>query len=719
MGTSATLRVQLDSIFAPSRVQRSALAPDGRHVAFAVNTGAALEIQIFPIGQPSSPVRVPVENDPRGEIQFLAWVSGDLLVASTRSSLLTSNASGGTLRRINTVFPPAPGIIPDPRALKPSARVMGILPESESILLEFSKPEEPPSDEPPDLSLVNLSVVRLNLRTQETKSLYEKTLLLPGGTVLNDAQGRPRIVFNRGTFPRRFEYFPADNAKSDGKSLDLVLPDREVFAFDVTPANLLGHRTFPLGFGADPNLLYFASNLQRNTYGIYQADLRTGKRTAVILEKDVVDLARLDAPWTQSPLVFDRATQTLAGVRIDGMEAYTHWLDPGLATVQAELDRKFPGRNVSVVEWDDARRHFLFTVSSSTDPGRSFLLDRTDGQCTEYLRHAHLDPDDANASTWFAFDSPAGARLTGYLTLPHASPVKKPGLVIWFHDGPLQRITPGFQREAQALAALGFAVAQINYRGSVGFGVRQFEALPDRIDRHPSDDAIAVIDWLASKYAFDAHRVATFGEGRGGFIALRALQLHPDAFRCAVAINADLNPARLPMTELEKKYFSYNATDAAKDSAARVERSTGATGVDFSMVEPGEFELSFGPRPGETKNYTLEAGSALKFSREFARLTAATAEKRSVGVDAHPELLTQPVFFLHDPGNLAAPIAPVRMLRETLRRRKTAPEYFELSPLYAQGDPAIRANAFLRIARFINASFYDYDVKIGEMTEKK
>lgn len=719
-GTAVPLRAQLDAIFAPLRVQSSALAPDGRHVAFAVNTGHALELQIFTVDQPAAPVKVPIENDPRGSTQFISWVSSDCVVVSTRSTLVTSNASGGALRRFNPATLPPEWLFREPRAPQPTFRVVGIAAEPDSVVLELTEPYQLNPEEPPDFSRSNVTVSRLNLRTWETKTLLKKLVSLPGGSTLADTTGQPRIFFDRGSSPRRFEYQPAEAVGTSWQPLDRVLTDRETFTSDVTPANLLGHRSIPLGFGSDPNLLYFASNLHRDTYGIYQADLRTGKRTAIILEKDVVDLANLEMPWLSSPLVFDRRTQALAGVKIAGMETYTHWIDPEIATVQAELDRKFTGRTVTLIEWDDARRHVLFTTSSSTDPGRSFLLDRNDGRCTEYLRHAQLAPEDANFSTWFAFDTPSGTRLTGYITLPHAAPVKKPGLVVWFHDGPLERLTPGFQREAQALAALGLAVVQINYRGSIGFGVRHGEALPDRVDREPADDAVAAIGELAKRYSLDDRRVAAMGEGRGGYLALRAMQLHPEAFRAGVAINADLDPA-LPVMN---QGYKFDALAGARKAAERIQGGTNegtpmTSTIDFDVIEPTEFEQSLGARSEPTKVYSLESGAAFRFSREFARLATASTERRKIAVTAYPEMLTQPVFLLHDPASLSAPISPVRALRETLKRRKTAPDYFELSPLYARGDPAIRANVFTRIARFINGSFYDFEVKIGETVEKK
>jgi dipeptidyl aminopeptidase/acylaminoacyl peptidase len=149
-----------------------------------------------------------------------------------------------------------------------------------------------------------------------------------------------------------------------------------------------------------------------------------------------------------------------------------------------------------------------------------------------------LAPESLSHSEPFAFVTPSGERLSGYITWPQSPTVAKPALLVWLHDGPWQRIEPGFQREAQALAAMGFAVAQIDYRGSAGHGRQWRESLRGRFDTAPLEDVQAAVAWLEERHTFDRKRVALVGEGYGGYLALRGLQRQPGAFRSAVSINA-------------------------------------------------------------------------------------------------------------------------------------------------------------------------------------
>jgi dipeptidyl aminopeptidase/acylaminoacyl peptidase len=78
----------------------------------------------------------------------------------------------------------------------------------------------------------------------------------------------------------------------------------------------------------------------------------------------------------------------------------------------------------------------------------------------------------------------------------------------------------------------------VNYRGSAGFGAKHRDAVKAGFDTVPIEDVRATVAWLVGRYPVHAKRVGLFGEGFGGYVALRAAQLFPDEFRCVVSINA-------------------------------------------------------------------------------------------------------------------------------------------------------------------------------------
>ena len=120
-------------------------------------------------------------------------------------------------------------------------------------------------------------------------------------------------------------------------------------------------------------------------------------------------------------MVFDSGQHTLVGVRFAGDEPGTHWLDPELADLQAHLEARFVPRTVEVVEWDAARTRFLLRVSRPEDPGRYFIYDRPNDRLVQFMRRTPwLEATSLNPGASFSFSTPAGIRLSGYVTLPRA-----------------------------------------------------------------------------------------------------------------------------------------------------------------------------------------------------------------------------------------------------------------------------------------------------------
>lgn len=368
------------------------------------------------------------------------------------------------------------------------------------------------------------------------------------GRMLYDRQGRPRILYTQPTdgSARNFQYFkPGDTVLEPNitpAGLDKVLGQPKAKEFLLSAANYFGERSYPLGFDFDPNVLYYASNVGRDTFGIYALNLTTKERTEVAPGIKGVDLASGDPEETDGILVFDESLKKLVGLRYATVRPRTLWLDPDLEALQARFEREDPRHTVEILSWDDARNRFLLRISNDDDPGALFLYHRAEDR-TELITSAApwLAQTPLNPATAFAFTTPAGVSLSGYLTLPNASKLKPPPLLIYLQGGLWDRAEPGFSRETEMLADLGVAVMRLNYRGSTGFGRSHLTAIQQGIDTIPSADLVAAVEWLDARSKIDRQRVILMGEGLGGYVALRALQLHPDIFRCGITVNAPTN----------------------------------------------------------------------------------------------------------------------------------------------------------------------------------
>jgi dipeptidyl aminopeptidase/acylaminoacyl peptidase len=100
---------------------------------------------------------------------------------------------------------------------------------------------------------------------------------------------------------------------------------------------------------------------------------------------------------------------------------------------------------------------------------------------------------------------------------------QRPPLLVLSHGGPTSHVSPRLSLDVAFWTSRGFAVADVNYRGSTGYGRAYREALRDRWGEVDVDDCTAVARWLVERGEVDAARLAIRGGSAGGFTTLAAL----------------------------------------------------------------------------------------------------------------------------------------------------------------------------------------------------
>jgi alpha-beta hydrolase superfamily lysophospholipase len=493
-----------------------------------------------------------------------------------------------------------------------------------------------------------------------------ETLVQDNEAALLDRQGHVRLTLpdtTRQSFPFRYSYLGA-RGRNRAKPLDGV---PGAAGFGVSPGSFFGERSIPLGFAEDPDLLYYASNLGRDTYGIYSLNLATGRRDALAMENPLYDL--IGPPTSAFPgaaaLIYDRYSHQLAGARFQATQRTVAWLRPDLQAVQAELEQAMPARSVEVLEWDEAGRRFLVAAEGPADPGAYYLYDRESRKLTEFARRAPwVDANQTYRTLPFAFTLADGTRLDGFVTIPRQPRIKPIPMVLLCPETPWARADPGYNREVHALAGMGFVVAQLSGRGAWGNGRQQREAITTGYDLVQVRDVISAVDALVRRFLINPRRVALLGRGHGGFIALRSVQERPDLFRCAIALEPPIDLAKW-----------------LKDSR---------------WTEEGEvFRLLTQAWLGDE-----------------ARLKAAPLVR-------HPETITKPVQILSHPGGdgepRRLPYLAARRFAANVRAHGTTVEFEDLQTDYVQGLPGARAGVFDHIEEFLNLHIYDFNVKLHDL----
>lgn len=333
--------------------------------------------------------------------------------------------------------------------------------------------------------------------------------------------------------------------------------------------------------------------------------------------------------------------------------------------VAGELAKKFPLRNVAILDWSERMENVLARVTGGSDPGRVFVYQRQYNMVLEVFRTAPwLTAKNLNESRVVEFEPSPGVKLSGHFTSPRTPRLKPPPLLVSFPDGFPGRTQADFDPEAQAFADLGFAVLRLNHRYDRGLPTGERELARTAIDRISVDDAAATIQKVAALFPdrpFDAKHVAALGRGFGGYLAVRALQLRPEVFRAGIAI------------------------DAPMDLRAWFNPVEGAPPRDI-------------PRD-------LLTGSDVPWAR--------------LSVRENVESLTRPVFFLVEPARNAEVERSVDAIRSAQKTKKRTAEVLELDPAFNNAQPKTRAAVYRKIEEFLNLWLYDYKVRIGPAQEVK
>jgi dipeptidyl aminopeptidase/acylaminoacyl peptidase len=211
----------------------------------------------------------------------------------------------------------------------------------------------------------------------------------------------------------------------------------------------------------------------------------------------------------------------------------------------------------------DGRKLLVF-VHSPRNPGRYFLLN------TESNKVQLIGDTAPRGTIELLVDmqiheatSEDGTRIETFLTLPKN--VESPPLVVMPHGGPIGVSDHrGFDRVAQYLASEGFAVLQMNYRGSSGFGKAFLDSGKKQWGGEIERDVKASLDHIVGLDLVDADRVCIAGGSYGGYSALMSAVLYPDRYRCAAAIAAP--------TDLGLMFSSsdFAQTESGRESFAEV-----------------------------------------------------------------------------------------------------------------------------------------------------
>ncbi len=348
---------------------------------------------------------------------------------------------------------------------------------------------------------------RLNVVTGELKLVAENPGNIAGW--MTDHQGKIRIA-----------------VAFDGANTTLLYRATEAEPFKAVVTTNFREKINPLFFDFDNQNIYASSNIGRDKAAIVKYDIAHGKELAVIYSHPEVDV---------SSLFYSRKRKILIGTAFTTWKRELNLVDPVFKQAYVKLQKLLPQTEINLNDTNRDEDLWIVRTYSDRSLGAYYLYNLKTDQLTKlaevspWLNEADLSPMQP-----ISYTSRDGLTIHGYLTLPKGVPAKNLPVVIHPHGGPWARDSWGYNSEVQFLANRGYAVLQMNFRGSTGYGKQFWELSFKQWGRTMQDDITDGVQWLIKQGIADPKRIAIYGGSYGGYATLAGVTFTPDLYACGI-----------------------------------------------------------------------------------------------------------------------------------------------------------------------------------------
>jgi dipeptidyl aminopeptidase/acylaminoacyl peptidase len=357
-------------------------------------------------------------------------------------------------------------------------------------------------------------VYRLNVKTGELKIYLQNPGIITGW--IPDADGKIRLV-----------------KSSNGVDETILFRANDKMKFTPIIKNNFRNSVIPIGFTGVKNYFYALSNVGRDKAAFVEINAENGKEERVIYSNDKVDIQRVD--YIKPKYRLELATW-------EGAKPHKHFLNKDIEAIYNSLGKQLGGNEINITDRDTAEKKFIVSTYTDRSPGSVYLYERASNKLTNLCDNSSINPEELCFMKPISYHASDGLLINGYLTLPKGDSTNLP-VVVMPHDGPFgPRNSWGYNAEVQFLANRGYAVFQVNYRGSSGYGKAFYNAGFKEVGGKIQQDITDGVNWLITNKIADPKKIAIFGHGGfGGFSALYGVSFNPHLYNCAIVKNGLIN----------------------------------------------------------------------------------------------------------------------------------------------------------------------------------
>lgn len=282
----------------------------------------------------------------------------------------------------------------------------------------------------------------------------------------------------------------------------------------------------PLAFGSNSSEL-FALKYSKGRAALFRMDVDQPQTVSLLFADDLYDIT--------GPIILHPETRALLGVQFTAESERQHFLDPSAVATAAWLDEQLPGAINTVIDRSADNRRQLVLSGSDVEPPSLYLYDERRTALTLIGHHyPELEGQPLAPMRFMTYRARDGQVIPAFLTLPIGKSENLPAIV-YPHGGPEARNAKSFDPFVQFLAAQGYAVLQMNFRGSTGYGAAFAAAGVGQWGGVIHNDISDGTRWLIERKIADPHRVCIFGSSFGGYAALLGAARESQWYSCAAS----------------------------------------------------------------------------------------------------------------------------------------------------------------------------------------
>ncbi|MFM6975683.1 MAG: S9 family peptidase [Sphingobacteriaceae bacterium] len=349
---------------------------------------------------------------------------------------------------------------------------------------------------------------RLNLKTGKLSMVAQN----PGNITnwIADAEGQLRLAVS-----------------SDGVSETILYRGSENERYKPLFTNNFKTSVRPIGFCAEKDRIYALSNQGRDKMALVVINCLSGKEERVIYSHPDVDVSEGDYSYLKRRVLF---------AEYNTWKNQRHFLDEPTRQLFENFNKLLPHTEVRIADRSLAEDKFIIRTYTDRTPGAFYLYQTANGQLNKLSEiNSAIKEDELCEMKPISYQAADGVTIQGYLTLPRGKNEKNLPVVVLPHGGPDNRNNWSYNAEVQFLANRGYAVFQVNFRGSKGYGKAFWSAGFKQWGGKIQQDISDGVHWLIKEGIADPKHIGIFGFSFGGYSALWGLCYQPDLYACGVS----------------------------------------------------------------------------------------------------------------------------------------------------------------------------------------